>query len=1627
MKAFTHLNIYHFLSPFGRTICFAVWFIYLVIGAFALHVNAADITPEEALDIANSFVQHDRTAQKAIRKAPKGTKIAPSIAHRMPSRVATNKDNVYIVNLGNDQGFVVVSGEDGAVSEILGYCDHGSFNYDDAPVQFIDLLNEYSAGIDSLRNDSSLARPQMPAHMSPRRIGGVSDEWGLFPSFLGTMVVEPLLTAKWNQISPYNMLTPNQCYTGCVPTAVAQVMYYWKWPKQSKGQIYVGWSQEEGSIYEDFSGHVYDWDNMLDYYGWSYGMSGEYISYNNTQATAVAYLMADVGKAMATLYCQPNGSPTGWASNALIENFGYEPGIESVYGATLAHVKAALKAELDAQRPVLYAGYPDEGDGHALVCDGYTSNDYFHFNYGWGGQTNGFYRLSSVPLYINNVDVWINVRPYDAEEKEIGDFKYGLLANGKAEILDYLHGGMNEENGAVVIPDSVTDPETGKSYAVTAMRRMSFYRKGHFSKITLGDNIEAIAPYTFIYSTIDSVVLSDKMEVVPDQAFEVSKVKHLTIGKNIKKIGKRAFYLCDLNRSIVCKSDHVELETESFAHTKPVHGDWEEGIVKINKKAFYGATLSADTYFKNLEVLGDSATYGGQWGGGSPFFRIGPKVREIAVTALDGLYSGSGVPVLIVDSLNPYFSDDFYPIIYNKNKTAVLIALSNPSAGWPETVIKMEPGCIRGSIDYTIPQTIVDMEGAFKDCTGPKYNYAELTCPLLVPPVITDATFSDAIFADESKPVYLQVPPGTEELYAEAPGWRKFGENIMTMYQEFEPLPPQDLHYQMVVHSDSLHTSVPVSEVQNIQMSENASGEPVVSMTLDGRDNITADASLIDSLTFKPGFLYENAEIFEINDSNLTVQAQKCSITFDPTTFDESAQICIRNSVLLPRPSEGVTGGVGIDISMLDEQGNAVHELSGVAKITIPFQAPADQAVGAAYYNPQTGEWEPVYLEYNRETGTATILTDHLSFYSLVTFINERTKGELFEALREIPALYAWDEGTKMLLKILDSDDPKVKATIEFKNEMGLWQSLGLDGFYTGAVSISEPLFGFKPEAIDNAVSIMGEIGTAMTILDVVRADLKGDNIGVASGTLKVIMAKTAGAAASWIGTPVMAASMSLVAFIGVALEKFGTTVQEFKADYFRTAYRYYYSMEGYRALSPDSRYNNDVNGNAKPHGYFRTPKDWYDYFFPAFVEANMNETRLQSYIEQSVRVYCDQFWNETADLQTWAFEEARTQGFQSFWDATDALRQQISDEYYADLMNGTLTAVFAALRNYQIVQANNRAVAKINSMAKWMNKKVAFRIVDSSWEEGKVSKFAGRMIGFAAVPDNVADQDAWRKPIGEDGKVPLGWFTTYALVRNMMPFQITLFDENGEPEKVFDFQLDGNADKTIIEIDPATQGTRATTKHLDNLKLKHSPDTLRLPISGYDLEERYFEDKQELFVYMDDSLNYFKKARWRTELEKYFNAHDYITVDSTDNFTIGDDIAGHFVGDSAAGTFNIHTDYKFFLKTAQQFLDTWNNPNAPIWDRIQELLSGSVKHQIACRYTIKRRQVEQGAYEYDINYTGEGVFDFTARYVNHYDVVIDWLAEVSELTQTLTMDDIGIGTSSQGGEVTLEYKTTLK
>lgn len=1606
---------------------------------------AADITPQQALDIANTFIQKDGTAQANIRRAPAGTRIAPSIAHKMPSRVNAHKDNVYIINLGSNQGFVIVSGETGTTAEILGYCDHGSFNYDDAPVQFLDLLKEYSDGIDSLRQDPSLARAQLPAHMKKA-----------YPSHLGNVIVEPLLTTAWNQWAPYNDLCPvddstnvwegtteyhGHCPSGCVPTAVTQVMNYWKWPKQSGGRVIVGYT-DGTPVYEDFPVHVYDWDNMLDYYGYTNDVREymPYQPYNSAQAHAVAQLMADVGKAMGTSYCQPNGSPAGLSAAALVDNFGYEPGHGVINGSKASKVKEGLKAELDENRPVLYRGQPLEGDGHALVCDGYTSNDYFHFNYGWGGDCNGFYLLGSIPIYIYNVQILTNVRPYDATRKIINGIEYGLRPNGQADILDYTLGGSDVNNGALIIPDSVYDE--GIAYAVTRICQKAFLRKGNFTKMVIGNNIEAIDAFSFFYTKIDTLVLSDKMVSVPDEAFQETNIKHLVLGANIRRIGKRAFAHCPLTQGIICNSPAVELDEEAFFNTQPAIGSWVNSITHIGKKAFAGARFKQWVNFLNLEVIGDSAFYATAFGNSTPSFRLQAKVREVAPSAFDGWTSA----IISVEDNNPYFSADDDSNLYNKNKSSLVLARCVPATGWPATLVKMEKGCFRASMhNPLIPATVVDMEGALMEVVDIS-NWG-CVCLRVTPPEVTDETFNDTIFANPEQPAYLYVPAGTEDLYRKARGWRRFGDNIIGD-QPFAPMDAPGVEYLMVVRGDSLQANVATKNIASIRVSE-PNGMPTVTMALNGGDTIITPTSGIDSITWKPTFLFENAETHTITQDNPTVETQKCTVTFAPTTFDDSVQIAIRNSVLVPRPSEGLTRGIGIDISMLTDTGE-VHQLSGVATITIPYSVGDDEVLCAAYYNEKTGEWDPVYVEYDKQAGTATIMTDHLSLYALYNILAHlggskikkdfekvfEEDPECYETLRQIPVLYVYTEAIDILCQVLSSDSPDLEQAIKFKDDMGLWQTVGLDGFYNGVVSITESMWNFKPEAIDNAVNFMGKIGMAMNIVDLCRAEFKEDDTAVRVAQLKYLMNKALSKLTTTFGTPTLSASMCMVAFVGVALEHFGTTVQEYKIEYYRAAYKYYYSIEGYNKVGQQSYFKEDLTGKPYPHSYFRTLKDWYDYFYPAFTEGKMNDRQLQAYIEQSVRMYCDRFWDEWPWVQTEIFTDVEMRGYTHYYWDPAAMRKQLSDEHFAELMNGYLVPVFTSLLQHQKVKAYTRLMGQIKPLAEFMNTELGFRIMDNSWQEGDTSKYAGWTVAFEGVPDSVAASARWRNTLNYQGRAGLGWVTIHSMVENEIPTKVTLYDPEGKPQRRFEFQITETIGKQIFDIDISTGGVIVDDQPIDGLELTYEPPYVEVPYTCLMEYEVLGEDRTvlvpetyEYYLYLEEPFsNYMihRRARLRTEIERYFNRHAYITVDSLGNYTIGEDLVGKLVNDTASGSFVINTAYKFVEQTPQQFVSRWNDTSLKWWEREFILLNGTMSHQIACQYQIKRIEVDDH-YEYEITYTGEGAFDLTANFVSAINKLIDGVMTIENNLPKITLSDIETGLHSVGGDVSLEYKVTLK
>jgi glucose-specific phosphotransferase system IIA component len=172
-----------------------------------------------------------------------------------------------------------------------------------------------------------------------------------------------------------------------------------------------------------------------------------------------------------------------------------------------------MKAALDKKRTVLYCG----GNAHALVVDGYTSKDYYHFNYGWGGFCDGYFKYALCHLYESNAYVISGIRHYDPAIKVIGDLKYEVIKEtGTADIVDCMKTGAAGD--VLDIPATVTDEE-GITYKVNNIRQMAFYRKGHFDKVTVGENLESVDPFSFMYTTIDELVLNDKLKEVPDEAF----------------------------------------------------------------------------------------------------------------------------------------------------------------------------------------------------------------------------------------------------------------------------------------------------------------------------------------------------------------------------------------------------------------------------------------------------------------------------------------------------------------------------------------------------------------------------------------------------------------------------------------------------------------------------------------------------------------------------------------------------------------------------------------------------------------------------------------------------------------------------------------------------------------------------------------------------------------------------------------------------------------------------------------------------------------------------------------------------------------------------------------------------
>lgn len=328
--------------------------ILIAICVSALFANGKQISQNAALSAARKY---SRTGQVAPAKNLRSDK--------------TNNAPYYAFNL--EQGYVIVSGDD-EMTELVGYAENGFFDAENVPPQMQLWLDGYAEYVAAVQSGKAKARKIM-----------LSDS----PS----VVVEPLVTTKWNQDAPFNNFAPEytddnnntqRCATGCAATAMAQIMKFHNWPEQGVGH-YSYEHQSFGTISSNFSEHVYDWTNMIDRYN-----NGEY---SNVQADAVALLMKDCGVSLNMNYGPVSGASIYSYTPAFKNYFRYSSRTVNRSGCETAEFTRIITDELQEGRPIIYCGTGEDG-GHAFVVDGYDTNYFLHVNWGWGGYSDGYFDMN---------------------------------------------------------------------------------------------------------------------------------------------------------------------------------------------------------------------------------------------------------------------------------------------------------------------------------------------------------------------------------------------------------------------------------------------------------------------------------------------------------------------------------------------------------------------------------------------------------------------------------------------------------------------------------------------------------------------------------------------------------------------------------------------------------------------------------------------------------------------------------------------------------------------------------------------------------------------------------------------------------------------------------------------------------------------------------------------------------------------------------------------------------------------------------------------------------------------------------------------------------------------------------
>ncbi|MDL2239062.1 C10 family peptidase [Bacteroidales bacterium OttesenSCG-928-K03] len=474
----------------------------------------------------------------------------------------------YIFNSESDKTFIIVSADE-RILPILGYSNEGCFDVNNIPPNMELWLDGYKQEMDEIFSIKNIDKHPDWVKISN---GGISK---------GTNAVGPLINLRWDQSPYYNQLTPGNCTTGCVATAMAMIMKYWNHPVHGYGSSAYN-EVTYGILSANYEDEYYQWDQMP-------------IQVTSPNL-AVATLMYHCGVSVKMQYCisgLESGAYTSDVAIALKTYFGYQDECTFIekedYTAT--EWEDILRAQLDLGRPMQYSGNNASGTGgHSFILDGYTDDGKFHFNWGWSGSANGNFTLTNLnPGYNFNYlqGAVINIEP-----------KWNLYCNEPLNIEGEIDGSTVTLNWEA--------PESSDLTLINYHIHRNNTKIGETTDKTYTDVNVGLGDYDYcVKAHYDDGCVSYEKVCVSLTSEYCSNPTDLEVVVKDSKVtltwGKPENILASVKKYYVYRSGEKIAETASN-RLKYDDKDVPDGIYDYCVSAFYGNDLESDGVCENVMV-----------------------------------------------------------------------------------------------------------------------------------------------------------------------------------------------------------------------------------------------------------------------------------------------------------------------------------------------------------------------------------------------------------------------------------------------------------------------------------------------------------------------------------------------------------------------------------------------------------------------------------------------------------------------------------------------------------------------------------------------------------------------------------------------------------------------------------------------------------------------------------------------------------------------------------------------------------------------------------------------------------------------------------------------------------------